>query len=69
MRFKKYTQDAINGKWHEVKEEQFTEEEWAEFCERWKHNRYSLEEKVAFIFCGGFILFLFILNLWGYLWR
>lgn len=35
MEFKKYKQDAVNGKWYEVQEEGFTNEEWKAFQRRW----------------------------------
>lgn len=35
MEFKKYKQDAVNGKWYEVQEEGFTNEEWEAFQRRW----------------------------------
>lgn len=31
---KRYKKDPINGKWHEVKEEGFTNEEWESFQRR-----------------------------------
>ena len=31
---KKYEQDLVNGKFYEVKEQGFTDEEWEECCNR-----------------------------------
>lgn len=58
---KKYEQDLVNGKFYEVKEQGFTDEEWEEFCNRWsskKKKTYSKTDKFAFWFFGLAMLYL-----------
>ena len=57
---KKYEKDLVNGKFYEVKEQGFTDEEWKLFCNEWQpiSKKYSKSDKFAFCFFCFAMLYL-----------
>lgn len=57
----RYEKDPINGRFYEVKEQYFTDEQWEsikQFDAHRKEPRYTTADKITAWFCGAVMLYL-----------
>ena len=58
----RYEKDPVNGRFYEVKEQCFTDEQWNTIQQFDAHGKsepkYTKSEKITFWFCGAVMLYL-----------
>ena len=58
----RYEKDPVNGRFYEVKEQFFTDEQWEQIkqfdAHRKSEQKYTKSEKITFGFCGVVIFYL-----------